>query len=146
MRKELKLAAAATLACALLFGLNVHADNARAVTGAKLTYLVNGSPVFLGAVSAYDAGFADNQSTNGGAGYTAFNISNTAFVMVQCNGQAFVAARPVSNTDAGTTANNSLRIDTSEKFLVGMLQDGMPRVAISPTDAGSVQCKVFELK
>jgi len=145
MKRELRLAAATAAVMLLAFAANAYADAARTKTGAALTYLMNGSPVYLGSVSVYDGGFADNASTNGGAGFTSFSISDTAFVYAQCNDAAFLQANKLT-TDAGTTVGRSLRLDQFEKFPVGMLQPGNPGVSFAATDAGSVQCAVFELK
>lgn len=125
----------------LLIGVTatVYADNARTKTGAALTYLLNGSPQYKGTIVNSDAGFTQNSGT-----ITTFNLDDTSLILTQCDSTAFVCNGHIA--DGGCTAARSIRVETDEKFLVGALQKGVPIVAARAWDAGSVNCKVFELK
>jgi len=141
MKRELKMAGAVSLLVLGAFTANVWADSGRNKTGAALTYLLNGSPVYKGTVANSDAGFTDNSGTA-----TTFSLDNTAFILAQCDSTALLAQRSANNVDGGTTAARALRLETDEKFLVGLLQPSDPKVSFRAWDAGVVNCKVFEVK
>lgn len=125
--------------------LSAHADKTRVTSGPALTYLLNGSPVYLGTIGVSDGGFADN-STTSLAGASSFSIDNTAFIMTQCNEHMFVINSPIGNVDGGTTGPRSVKVSADVQNIVGALQPGVPYISVAAGDAGIAFCKVFELK
>lgn len=124
---------------ALLVGAVAYATTGRNTTGAKLSYLLNGSPVYKGTINDAAPGtFTSNVTTS-----SSFTLDETSMVMLQCDVAVYVINLAHNATNA-TTAK-SPKIAADEKFLVGLLQPGTPVVSVDST-SGAAVCKVFEIK
>jgi hypothetical protein len=139
MKRELKIAAAVLLALMLGVVANVQADSMRSKTGYPLTYQLNGSAVYLGTLNDAAPGtFTDNATTS-----TPFAISDSAFIIVQCDVAVYIIN--LAYNAANATTAKSMKLAADEKFLVGALQAGTAKLSIDSV-SGAAVCKVFELK
>jgi hypothetical protein len=139
MKKELKWAALAVFIATSLFAANVYAAYGRNQTGVKLSYLLNGSPVYKGTIADGAPGtFTSNATTA-----SSFTLDNTSLIMVQCDVAVYITN--LAHGATNTTTAKSLKIAADEKFMVGMLQDGIPLISIDSV-SGAANCKVFEVK
>ena len=117
-------------------GAAVAAD--RSASQTQLLQLLNGSPVFVAAVST-DGGVSQNTCTSP-AGASDAGLGD--FVLVQCTQDHFVKTGNCST--AATTASVKLMAD--EKLYTFLRHDEMA-VAALPADAGLIgTCRVYHLR
>lgn len=128
-RKNLVIAALVSLAIAAV----VHAADSgeRGKVGYELTKALNGAPEYITTVQD-DAGTACNQVV----------LDDGINVMVACNQSAFVGN---SSCDGGTQSAVTLPVAADEKFLLGMLKPGQPRVTVESRGA-LTDCKIFRVR
>ncbi len=120
----------------LLGGLALAAD--RSAPQTQLMQLLNGSPIFVAAVST-DGGVSQNSCTSPSG---ASDAGLGDFVMVQCTQDHFIKTGNCSST--ATTAGVKLAQD--EKFYTFLRHDEMA-VAALPADAGLIgTCRVYHLR
>ncbi len=112
--------------------------NDRETVGSELIQILNGSPVFVAAVST-DGGIAANSCTSPAG---ASDAGKGDFVVIQCTQDHFIRTGTCS-TAATTT---SLKLAEGEKFYTMLRVDEMAISAL-PADAGVIgTCRVYHLK
>ena len=136
---------ALALLAGLLFGWAATAANGRSITGHELTYLLNGSPKYLGTISDALPMLADGGApfTSNATTSTAFTMGDGEMVMVQCDEPAYIVNLAASNS--GARVAKAVELSADEKFLFGMVSKGVPFVSVDTgnADGGAVNCKVF---